>query len=140
MDHPNRPSGRGSSRSAGRLTPRSRGDINVTKALGDVQCRTASGDTSIGSVDGSASARAASGDVRIGSVGGGTVEIDSASGDVFVAVADGVAAWLDVHSLSGDVRSELDTSDAPEAGAQFATIRTRTLSGDVAIRRAAARS
>lgn len=112
------------------------GDINVAAIGGDVQCRTASGDVSLRLVGGSTTAKSASGDVRLGSVRRGTVEIDSASGDVWIGVADGTAAWLDVHSLSGDVRSDLEAAEAPEAEARMVTIRARTLSGDVAIRRA----
>lgn len=69
----------------------------------------------------------------------GTVEIDSASGDILIGVAGGTAAWLDVHSLSGDITSELEGADAPDEDAPTVTIRGRTLSGDVAIRRAGGR-
>ena len=113
------------------------GDINVAAIGGDVQCRTASGDVSLAAIGGSATAKSASGDIRLGSVRGGTVEIDSASGDISIGVADGTAAWLDVHSLSGDVRSDLEGAEAPQGDAPTVTIRARTLSGDVAIRRAA---
>lgn len=112
------------------------GDIDVATVGGDATCRSASGDVSIGPIGGSASAKTASGDIRLASVRGGTVEIDSASGDVWIGVAVGTAAWLDVQSLTGDVRSDLEGTEAPDDAAPTVTIRARTLSGDVAIRRA----
>lgn len=115
------------------------GDMQLKRVGGDVALRSASGDASVGPVGGSLTAKTASGDIRIESVAIGTVEIDSASGDVLVGVADGTAAWLEVQSLSGDVHSELEASEAPADDAPTVTVRARTLSGDITIRRAAAR-
>ena len=123
---------------AGDVTTAS-GDINVTHVGGDATLRSASGDAQVGQVDGSVMAKTASGDIRVDSVARGTVEIDSASGDVWLGIAHGTAAWLEVQSLSGDVTSELASSEAPGDDAPTVSIRARTLSGDVAIRRAAAR-
>ncbi len=113
------------------------GDLLLPAVGGDAHVRTASGDASLGVVRGSVSAKTASGDIRIESVQEGTVQVDSASGDVWVGIAHGTAAWLEVQSLSGDVTSELEGTDAPDDDAPTVTIRARTLSGDVAIRRAA---
>ena len=98
--------------------------------------RSASGDVAVREADGSVNVRTASGDVRIESVRRGTVEIDSASGDVDVAVAVGTAAWLDVQALSGSVSSSLDPTDAPGDDAETVSIHAHTLSGDIRIRRA----
>jgi hypothetical protein len=112
------------------------GDIQIQRVNGDVNLRSASGDATVGAVGGSVTAKTASGDIRIDSVTVGSVEIDSASGDLWLGVAPGTAAWLEVQSLSGDVTSELQTSDAPADDAPSVAIRARTLSGDIAIRRA----
>jgi len=112
------------------------GDTQVAAVGGDATCRTASGDIELGPVGGSAAAKSASGDIRIDSITGGTVDVDSASGDVDIGIAAGTAAWLEVQSLSGDVRSDLDTTDAPGDDAARVTVRARTLSGDIVIRRA----
>ena len=85
----------------------------------------------IGHADGSVTVRTASGDVRVDSVRRGTVEIDSASGDVEIGVAAGTAAWLDVQALSGSVSSSLDPTDAPGDDAETVSIHAHTLSGDV---------
>lgn len=115
------------------------GDIQIQNVNGDVNLRSASGDATVGAVGGSVSAKTASGDIRVDSVTIGSVEIDSASGDVWLGVAPGTAAWLEVQSLSGDVTSELQSSDAPADDGPSVSIRARTLSGDVAIRRAVTR-
>jgi DUF4097 and DUF4098 domain-containing protein YvlB len=112
------------------------GDIEVDSVGGDARARSASGDVAIGRVDGSVTARTASGDVRIRSVRRGTVQIDTASGDVEVGVAAGTAAWLDAQSLSGSVSSTLDPTDTPADDSETVTIHTHSLSGDVHIRRA----
>ena len=115
------------------------GDIQIHSVNGDVNLRSASGDATVGTVGGSVTAKTASGDIRVDSVTTGSVEIDSASGDVWLGVAPGTAAWLEVQSLSGDVTSELQSSDAPTEDGPSVSIRARTLSGDVAIRRAVVR-
>ena len=69
----------------------------------------------------------------------GTTQIDSASGDIWLGVAPGTTAWLEVQSLSGDVTSELQSAGAPDEDAPTVSIQARTLSGDVAIRRAVVR-
>jgi len=115
------------------------GDLLLPAVGGGAHVRTASGDAGLGIVGGSVEAKTASGDIRIESVQHGTVEIDSASGDVWIGIAQGTAAWLEVQSLSGDVTSELDGTDAPDDDAPAVTVRARSLSGDVAIRRAGSR-
>ncbi len=106
---------------------------------GDANVRSASGDAVIGAVGGSVNAKTASGDIKVESVIAGTTQIDSASGDIWLGVAPGTTAWLEVQSLSGDVTSELQSADAPDEDAPAVSIQARTLSGDVAIRRAVAR-
>jgi hypothetical protein len=50
----------------------------------------------------------------------------------------GLRVRLDVNSVSGSVGSELDVSDAPtRSDGPEATLRVRTVSGDVRITRAA---
>jgi DUF4097 and DUF4098 domain-containing protein YvlB len=112
------------------------GDIDVPAAEGDVKARSASGDVVLGQIGGSVAVRTASGDTRVRSVRRGTVEINAASGDIEVGVAAGVAAWLDVQSLSGDLSSALEPTDAPGDGADTVTIHAHSLSGDVRVRRA----
>ena len=112
------------------------GDIFGATVSGDVDVRTASGDVSIERVGGSAAVRTASGDTRVAAVRRGTVEADTASGDIAIGVVEGSAAWLDVTSLTGDVTSTLEQSGPPADGTDVVSIHARSLSGDIAIRRA----
>jgi DUF4097 and DUF4098 domain-containing protein YvlB len=114
------------------------GDLRVATIDGDLRLRTASGDANIEAVSGSIKVHSASGDIRIGSISNGETSINSASGDVAVGVAEGTAVWLDVTTLSGDTRSELEMPGGEPAG-KPATLKlaVHTVSGDVVIRRAA---
>lgn len=112
------------------------GDVELGEVAGDVRLQAASGDLQLRSADGSVEVKTASGDVNVGSVRQGEVSADAASGDIQIGVAAGTAAWLDVSSLSGDVRSALDQSDEPDAAERTVAIRARTLSGDISVVRA----
>ncbi|WP_020578535.1 DUF4097 family beta strand repeat-containing protein [Actinopolymorpha alba] len=121
------------------------GQAMVSTASGDVQLgqvhsllrlQTASGDATVDAAHDSVETTTASGDVRIGSVQRGQVAANGASGDIRIGVQKGTAAWLDVSSLSGDVRSALDEADQPGDTEETVEIRARTLSGDITISRA----
>ena len=112
------------------------GDVYVGHAVGDVGVKAASGDTAIDAADASVTIKSASGDAELRRVRSGTVTLETASGDVGVAIAEGTAAWLDVQSLTGDVRSSLDDADGPVEGSETVRVRARTISGDVSITRA----
>lgn len=139
------------------------GDVHVTRADGPVQIRsasgdvrldasavdasvhTASGDVLIGSLSGGLSARSASGDVIVTTAGAGSLQAKTMSGDVVIGVAAGLLLWLDVHSLSGDVASQLgpDQSTEEEQTEESTNaerepdlrISASTMSGDVILRR-----
>ena len=116
-------------------------DVSVTEA----SVQTASGDVMIGRLSGDLTARSASGDVIIGSASAGSVQAKSMSGEVVIGVASGMLLWLDMHSLSGDVTSQLGPADSttdvgPDGnpdGNREADLRitASTMSGDVLLRR-----
>ncbi|MGH3499015.1 MAG: DUF4097 family beta strand repeat-containing protein [Nocardioidaceae bacterium] len=109
------------------------GDARVDSAKGRVQANTASGDVQLGDVGGDVNVNTASGDMQIGRVSQGRLKANSASGDVHVGVAHGTAAWLDVHTVSGSVRSSLDGGEAPAEGELSVELRVNTVSGDISI-------
>lgn len=112
------------------------GDVRVTTVGGDARITTASGDISVGRVGGGISANTASGDMSIESLSG-AANLRGVSGDIEVALAPGLAARLDISSLTGDVQSQLSvSSDQPTEGAPV-TISANTVSGDILVRRAA---
>lgn len=112
------------------------GDVAIGHARGDVRVKTASGDTTIDSAEGSVAAKTASGDAELRAVSRGTVSFETASGDLRIGIAEGTAAWLDVQSISGQVRSSLEDASGPVEGGETVRVRARTLSGDVLITRA----
>lgn len=113
------------------------GDAAIARAGGDFTAKTASGDLRIGQAGRSAEVRTASGDVRIESIAAGRADVTSVSGDVAIAVPPGIEVFLDLSSISGRVRSELDP-DARGGGDGDAslTVRCNSVSGDIRIARA----
>lgn len=113
------------------------GDVTVGRLSGAGSAATASGDVRIAAVAGDVKASTASGDVELGSVADGRIAVNSASGDVEVAVKRGTRALLDCTTVSGDARSELDGDySAAEGEGPLVEIRARTVSGDIRITRA----
>ena len=114
------------------------GDVRIDFAGDDLRVNSASGDVTIGEAEHDAKIRTASGDVRIRSALQGKIDIQSASGDVEVGIRRGSKVFIDASSMSGDMSSELDVSDAPppETDGPNLDFRARTMSGDVTVRRA----
>lgn len=127
------------------------GDIRIGTVTGDAQSVTGSGDLILGSAHGAVTAKSGSGDIRIddsgrgagvttasgdvtvGRLSGGGVEARTASGDVSVQVRAGLPVWTDIHSLTGDVRSGLQSLGQPAEGDPYVELRLRTVSGDIAV-------
>lgn len=108
------------------------GDVTLGVVEGDLNVRTASGDVTVRSAEAAVRARTASGDVDLKQVRSGKVEVNTVSGDVEVGVERGMSVWLDVSSLSGDVRSSLEPTDtADDDGAKAVELQIKTLSGDI---------
>ena len=114
------------------------GDVDLHTAMGGLAVNSVSGDVIVGEVYGDVTAGTVSGDLMVRAAGPGDVGLKAVSGDVVVAMRRGLRVRLDVSSVSGSVGSELDVSDAPSrSDGPEATLRVRTVSGDVRITRAA---
>jgi DUF4097 and DUF4098 domain-containing protein YvlB len=111
------------------------GDITVGEVTDDVRLNTANGDITVHRALAAVSAKTAYGSVRIGEVVRGTVVLETSFGELELGVREGTAAWLDVSSQHGSVRSDLEASDGPEASADTVEVRARTGYGDIVIRR-----
>jgi hypothetical protein len=63
--------------------------------------------------------------------------LTTVSGDATVGVAPGLRIWLEVQTVSGRMRSELD-DDGPDArnGTPQLTVVLQSVSGDLQLRRA----
>ena len=120
---------------AARITSGS-GDVTVTEAHCPVTAKSASGDVVVRSLHGSQlQANSASGDIAVSSTSG-SVDLRSASGSLTIGVADQLPAWLDLTSVSGEIRIALESTSPPEKGAPYVALRARTASGDIAVFRA----
>jgi DUF4097 and DUF4098 domain-containing protein YvlB len=116
------------------------GNAEVEKVGGAARLKTAHGNIEVGDVGDSLDAFTASGNVRVRRADHGQVRARSVSGGVSVGVAPGVAALLDLSTVSGKVRSELDAGGAPAAGEAHVELILSTVSGNVSVVRAETRA
>lgn len=124
------------SRVGGRFTVNTAsGDVSAHQVDGSVDIKSASGDLRIENAGGDVNVKTASGDATIGAAQRGTVRANSVSGDVTVGVVSGTGVWLELNTLSGRTRSDLDMAgSAPPTGHDL-TLHVNTVSGDIAVHR-----
>lgn len=128
------------------------GDVDIGRAERPLSVRSISGDIELGEVRSELTVSSTSGDVELKDVEAGDVRIQTISGDAKIAVARGTRVWIDATTISGDLRSELGLSDetptpaaessseehvGDDAGGDVVPLHVKTVSGDVAIVRAA---
>jgi DUF4097 and DUF4098 domain-containing protein YvlB len=113
----------------------SNGDITLGEVAGDARLNTANGDIAVDRAGAGVHAKTAYGSVRVREVVRGSVVLETAFGEVELGVREGTAAWLDVSSKLGSVRSDLDAADAPASTDDAVEVRARTGYGDIVIRR-----
>lgn len=112
------------------------GDIRSGAVGGNVEIHTAAGDVHVEEAGGSVNVKSASGDVRVGSVTQGKVDLKSLSGDLLVGVRRGSRVWLDVKTVTGDARSELDSGGEDDGDGPLVELKATAMSGDIRIVRA----
>lgn len=116
------------------------GDTSIGDVSRDLRVIAANGSIAVDHSHATVVAKTANGDVRLGEVGGGTVVAQTALGKVDIGIREGVSAWLDLNTHFGTVHNELDAADRPQPGDETVEVRARSSFGDIAIRRAVARS
>jgi DUF4097 and DUF4098 domain-containing protein YvlB len=112
------------------------GDVVIDEIAGSLKVKAGSGDIIVKSAGDGVDAMAGSGDLLLRRVERGRVKAKTGSGDITVGVANGTAAYLDIMTVTGDVSSELDGSEAPSDGELTTEIFVQTGSGDVVLQRA----
>lgn len=112
------------------------GDVQVRAAHARIDISTGSGDIEVADAHSDVSIKSGSGDQQVLRARTGQVSCESASGDVHIGIADGIPAWLDVHSLTGSVHSGLGVSEPPADGEPNIAVHANTVSGDIALVRA----
>jgi len=110
------------------------GDLHVGCGRGATELTTASGDADIGVAEGRVVAKTAAGDVRIRCFDGDALQAKTLSGDVRVGIRAGSELGVDLQTLSGDVRHVFDSDDS-EPVSHRASLRIKTLSGDIVLER-----
>lgn len=115
----------------------SNGSTELDWVAGDVRAKSSNGDVLIGHAGAGVSARTANGDVRVAEATRGEVVVETATGELEVGIVQGVAAWLDVSTRFGSVRSSLESTDGPDQSEGTIQVRARSSFGDIVIHRAA---
>ncbi len=121
------------------------GDVRVTTGAGNARLEsvaraakftTGHGNVEVGHAGDSLEAFTASGDIEVRRADHGRVRAKTVSGRVRVGVAEGVAARLDLRSVSGRVLSELNAGGPPGAGETQVELILSSVSGNVNVARA----
>ncbi|MER6303948.1 DUF4097 family beta strand repeat-containing protein [Kitasatospora sp. NPDC001539] len=114
----------------------SNGDTEIDEVHGALNANASNGRIHIGLAEADVDARTANGHIRLGRVVRGRVSLQSAVGDVEVGIAEGTAAWLDVHSKFGAVRNALGMAQGPGDARETVEVRAQTQVGSITVRRA----
>lgn len=111
------------------------GPAVIGDLTGELTFESASAQVSVDTLRGFFRAATASGDITVGAAVQGSLALNTASGEVEIGIPEGTAAHLDLHTGSGSVRNRLEPSDGPRDGEGSVSVRARTASGDIAVRR-----
>ena len=110
------------------------GDVRIEASRGDTTVKTGSGDLRVGEADAGVSLSTGSGDLSVDLARRGRVSFKTASGDVQIGIPAGTPVWTDISTVTGDISSNLESTGAPEEGADHLELRLKTVSGDVLLR------
>jgi DUF4097 and DUF4098 domain-containing protein YvlB len=127
------------------------GDISVGTCVGELNVSTGSGDVEVGTTNGRSVVKTGSGDLKVvtanhdlslangsgdlsvGSVRRGRVSVKGASSDVHIGIPAGTPVWADINTVTGSVRSNLESVGAPQEGQEHVELQARTVSGDIVL-------
>jgi DUF4097 and DUF4098 domain-containing protein YvlB len=119
------------------------GNLNVSTGSGDVEVgttsaktvvKTGSGDLNVATANADISLATGSGDMSIGTVRRGHVSLKGASSDLEIGIPAGTPVWADINTVTGSVRSNLESVGAPQEGQDHIELQARTVSGDITLR------
>jgi DUF4097 and DUF4098 domain-containing protein YvlB len=111
------------------------GNTSIDEMTGELRLSAAHGDIAVGRLAGTAVAKTAKGNIRFNDVVRGSIQLETAYGELEIGIREGTAAWLDVSTRYGRVRNSLNTTAGPGQTNDTAKVRARTTYGDIAIRR-----
>jgi DUF4097 and DUF4098 domain-containing protein YvlB len=109
------------------------GDVRVGDAAGPTTVKVGSGDITIERIRDHSVATSGSGDVTVELADGPSVRAETARGDVHIGVPDGVPTYLDLKTVTGHIRCDLEATQRPAEGERSLMLRARTVSGDITV-------
>jgi DUF4097 and DUF4098 domain-containing protein YvlB len=109
------------------------GNVRVGDAAGPTTVKVGSGDITIERIRDHSIATSGSGDVRVEFADGPSFRAETARGDVQIGVPDGVPTYLDLKTVTGHIRCDLEASERPAEGERSLMLRARTVSGDITV-------
>lgn len=113
----------------------SNGDTTIDAITGDVRVRAANGGIRVERAGAGVDAKTSNGSIRLGEVAHGSIELQTAMGDLKIGIAEGTAAWLQVNTKVGHVDNQLENATQPQEADKTVEVRGRTSYGDITIHR-----
>ena len=110
------------------------GDLTVSSVVQEGTLNSGSGDISIATVHGLVRVSTGSGDISVRELAGGSLQCNTAAGDITIGVRAGIPVWTDVNTLTGRVSSDLQGAGQPREGDAHLEIRASTVTGDISLR------
>ncbi|WP_215456414.1 DUF4097 family beta strand repeat-containing protein [Streptomyces sp. ATCC 21386] len=120
----------------GLIVKNGNGDTELAEVTGTLEASAANGRIDVGTAHSDVEAKSANGGIRLGRVTRGRVTLRGSVGDLEVGIPETTAAWLDVHTDVGVLRSALGTAEGPGDATDTVEVTARTAVGDIHIRRA----
>lgn len=112
------------------------GDVRIDGSHGTTVVKTGSGDFEVRESTGDVTLTTGSGTLLVARAERGRVNVKGASGDVTVGVPAGVPVWTDISTVTGDIRSQLESAGEPQEGGDHLEVRARLVTGDVVLTQA----
>jgi DUF4097 and DUF4098 domain-containing protein YvlB len=109
------------------------GDVEVGRADSQSVVKTGSGDLKVATANSDISLSTGSGDLTINAVRRGRVSVKGASSDVHIGIPSGTPVWADINTVTGSVRSNIESVGAPHEGQDHVELQARTVSGDIVL-------
>jgi DUF4097 and DUF4098 domain-containing protein YvlB len=109
------------------------GDVEIGTSNGPAAVKTGSGDLKVVEANTDVSLATGSGDLVVGTARRGRFTMKGASGDVHIGIPAGLPVWTDISTLSGSIRSNLESAGEPAEGADHVELRAKTVSGDIVL-------
>jgi len=110
------------------------GDVEVGTANARTVVKTGSGDLKVVTANHDVSLSTGSGDLTVGSARRGRVSAKGASSDVRIGIPAGTPVWADINTVTGKVRSDIESVGAPQEGQDHIELEARTVSGDIVLK------